>query len=75
MTECWRAELRTHGIRVMQVNPSEVQTPFGGRPPDLVPTNPTKLHAEDVAHLIESLLRLDDRGFVTDLTLWATNPR
>lgn len=29
MTECWRAELRQHNIRVLQVNPSEVQTSFG----------------------------------------------
>src|SRR6476620_3569516 len=28
MTECWRAELRKNNIRVMQVNPSEVQTNF-----------------------------------------------
>ncbi len=28
MTECWRAELRPHNVRVMLVNPSEVQTGF-----------------------------------------------
>ena len=28
MTECWRAELRPHNVRVTLVNPSEVQTPF-----------------------------------------------
>ena len=28
MTECWRAELRKHNIRVMLVNPSEVLTNF-----------------------------------------------
>ena len=35
LTECWRAELRKHNIRVMQINPSEVQTEFvaaSGRP-------------------------------------------
>jgi 3-oxoacyl-[acyl-carrier protein] reductase len=74
LTECWRAELRQHGIRVMQVNPSEVQTPFGGR--DMKrPENPTKLRAEDVAHVIRAMLELDDRGFVTEATLFATNPR
>jgi len=73
LTECWRAELRPHNVRVMQVNPSEVQTPFGGR--DMTQDlNPTKLHADDVAHLVISMLSLDDRGFVTDATLWATNP-
>ncbi len=29
MTECWRAELRKHNIRVFLVNPSEVITNFG----------------------------------------------
>lgn len=73
MTECWRTELRQHDVRVMQVDPSEVQTPFGGR--DLSKLDPTKLVAEDVAHVVVSLLELDDRGFVTDAMLWATNPR
>jgi len=73
LTECWRAELRPHGVRVMQVNPSEVQTPFGGR--DMSQLNPTKLLAEDVAHLVIAMLTLEDRGFVTDATLWATNPQ
>ena len=31
MTECWRAELRPHNVRVTLVNPSEVQTPFFGK--------------------------------------------
>ena len=28
MTECWKDELREHNIKVMLVNPSEVQTSF-----------------------------------------------
>jgi 3-oxoacyl-[acyl-carrier protein] reductase len=76
MTECWRAELRQDNIRVMQVNPSEVLTGFGddeasqGRA-----DNPSKLHAQDIAQLIASMLEIDDRGFVTDCTIWATNPK
>jgi 3-oxoacyl-[acyl-carrier protein] reductase len=73
LTECWRAELRPHGVRVMQINPSEVQTPFGGR--DMSNLNATKLVADDVAHLAVAMLTLEDRGFVTDATLWATNPQ
>lgn len=73
LTECWRAELRKSGVRVMQVNPSEVQTEFGGRGPR-TDYDPTRLRAEDCAHLIVSLVTLHDRGFVTDATLWATNP-
>jgi len=78
LTECWRAELRQHNIRVMQVNPSEVLTSFGegasSRSPSK-PDNPSKLHASDIAHLIVSMLEMEDRGFVTESTIWATNPK
>jgi 3-oxoacyl-[acyl-carrier protein] reductase len=78
LTECWRAELRQHNIRVMQVNPSEVLTSFGegasSRSPSR-PDNPSKLHASDIAHLIVSMLEIEDRGFVTESTIWATNPK
>lgn len=73
LTECWRAELRPHDVRVMQVDPSEVQTSFGGR--ERAKLEPSKLVAEDVAHLVVAMLTLPDRGFVTEATLWATNPR
>ena len=57
----------------MQVNPSEVQTGFGGRKrPEL---NPTKLQSSDVAQMIVDMLAMPDRGFITEATLWATNPK
>jgi 3-oxoacyl-[acyl-carrier protein] reductase len=76
MTECWRQELRKHNIRVMLINPSEVQTDFGvhaGRAPGK--PNATKLQAGEIAHTIKSLLTLNDVGFITEATLWATNPQ
>ena len=76
MTECWRAELRQHNIRVMQVNPSEVLTDFGTTTPQKErPDNPSKLHAPDIAELIVGMLELEDRGFITESTIWATNPQ
>jgi 3-oxoacyl-[acyl-carrier protein] reductase len=71
MTECWRAELRKHDIRVMQINPSEVQTEFfrGDRP-----MSERKLRASEIAHAALSMLEMDDRGFITELSVWATNP-
>ena len=78
LTECWRAELRQHNVRVMQVNPSEVLTTFGEGGSSVAPSrpdNPSKLHAQDIAHLIVSMLEMDDRGFVTESTIWATNPK
>jgi 3-oxoacyl-[acyl-carrier protein] reductase len=76
MTECWRAELRTHNIRVMQINPSEVQTSFGGtESKPTKPENPTTLVASDIGEVIASMLEVHDRGFVTESTVWATNPK
>lgn len=75
LTECWRAELRQHNIRVMQVNPSEVQTSFGSQASQPVkPQNASKLIAQDIAQVIVSMLEVEDRGFVTETTVWATNP-
>lgn len=76
MTECWREELRPHNIRVMMVHPSEVQTNFvvnSGRPKR--DFNPTKLEAQDIAHLMVSMLQMRDVGFVPEATVWSTNPR
>jgi len=78
MTECWRPERRQHNIRIMQVNPSEVLTSFGegqSSPKSARPDNPSKLHTSDIARLIVSMLEVEDRGFVTESTIWATNPR
>ena len=76
MTECWRAELRPHNVRVILINPSEVQTEFvvnSGR--DRREFNPTKLVGEDIAHAVVSSLEMNDRGFITELTVFATNPK
>ena len=76
MTECWRAELRQHNIRVMQINPSEVLTNFGATETSTAkPENPTKLTASDIGQAIVDMLEVPDRGFVTETTIWATNPK
>ena len=76
MTECWRAELRPHNIRVMQMNPSEVQTPFfSDNDKREKPVNETKLIAEDIAKAMCDMLSMDDRGFITETSVWATNPK
>jgi len=75
MTECWRAELRAHNIRVMLVNPSEVITEFAARSGYEQRDNPSKLRGEDIAHAVKAALEMDDRGFITELTVFATNPK
>jgi len=74
MTECWRAELRKYNVRVILVNPSEVLTAFGnseGKERDEVPN---KLRGVEIAHTIVSALEMDNRGFIPEVTIWATNP-
>jgi 3-oxoacyl-[acyl-carrier protein] reductase len=78
MTECWRAELRQHNIRVFLVNPSEVLTEFAataGLPGKQNQQNETKLHGEDLAHIVKAMLEMNDRGFTPELSIFATNPK
>ncbi len=76
MTECWRAELRPHNVRVILINPSEVLTNFAATAGfSQNDDNPTKLQAEDIAHVVKSALEMHDRGFTTELTVFATNPK
>jgi len=74
MTECWRAELRKHNIRVMLVNPSEVLTNFAATAGNVQKANETKLRGQEIASAVKAVLEMDDRGFTTELTVFATNP-
>tara|TARA_B100000945_G_scaffold302212_1_gene285634 strand:- start:641 stop:1345 length:705 start_codon:yes stop_codon:yes gene_type:complete len=74
LTQCWQAELRPYNIRVCQINPSEVTTAFG---------NPERLERDDVdnkltpreiSHAIISVIEMNNRGFINELNVWATNP-
>lgn len=74
LTESWRAELRKNNIRVMQVNPSEVQTNFFARAGSARATNPSKLESSDIASIICDMLEMNDRAMITEATVFATNP-
>jgi 3-oxoacyl-[acyl-carrier protein] reductase len=75
MTECWREELRRHNIRVTLVNPSEVQTNFGvAAGGQARQYNAKKLRAEEIARAIVGALQIDDRGFIPEFSVFATNP-
>src|SRR5580704_17397361 len=74
MTECWRAELRMHNIRVFLINPSEVITNFGAAAGFDQKDNPTKLRPEDIAHVVKAVLEMNDRGFTPELSVFASNP-
>ena len=74
MTECWRAELRPHDIRVMLVNPSEVQTPFFSKLGVQQEPSEKKLRPSEIADAIVGALEIDDRGFIPEFSVFATNP-
>ena len=74
MTECWRAELRKHNVRVMLVNPSEVITDFFINSGLTQKANDSKLRAEEIAGAVKAILEMDDRGFVPEISVFATNP-
>ena len=74
MTECWRAELGKYNVRVILVNPSEVKTAFGDPDGKEKEEVPNKLRGVEIAHTIVSALEMDNRGFIPEVTIWATNP-
>lgn len=74
LTECWRDELRPYNVRVMQVNPSAVPTAFNVADRTEKPLADNKLTPTEIAHAIKSMLEMDNRGFITELAVWATNP-
>ena len=75
LTECWRGELRKDNIRVILINPSEVTTAFGQSDRQEREEEPSKLTAREIAHTIKATLEMDDRGFIPEVTVWATNPK
>ena len=75
LTECWRAELRKHNIRVIQVNPSAVPTAFNVEDRTEKPIEDDKLTPTEIAHTIKACLEMDKRGFIPEVSVWATNPK
>lgn len=74
LTECWRGELRKHNVRVMQINPSAVPTAFNVEDRTEKELEPNKLTPTEIAHAVKSMLEMDNRGFIPELAVWATNP-
>ena len=74
MTQCWQAELRKFNIRVMLVNPSEVPTAFNESNRVEKKEEAKKLSAKEIADSIVAVLSMDNRGFIPELAVWATNP-
>jgi 3-oxoacyl-[acyl-carrier protein] reductase len=71
ISQCWQAELRPHGIRVICVCQSEVQTNCGGK---VGRNNPNKLYAEDIGETIMAALNMPRRALWPELAVFANNP-
>ena len=71
ISQCWQAELRPHGIRVISVCSSEVQINFGG---NVGCNNPNKLYAGDIGETIISALNMPRRALWPELAVFANNP-
>jgi 3-oxoacyl-[acyl-carrier protein] reductase len=74
MTQSWQAELRKHNIRVTLVNPSEVTTAFANEERIEKEEVSNKLNSQEIAETILSVLKMRDKGFIPEVTIWATNP-
>lgn len=74
LTQCWQGELRKDNIRVIQVNPSEVPTAFGVEDRNEKPLEENKLTPLEIAHTIKSVIEMDNRGYIPEVTVHATNP-
>jgi len=74
MTQAWQAELRKDNIRVMLINPSEVATAFGNQDRSEREADSNKLSSQEIAYAIKAALEMDDRGFIPEFSVWATNP-
>ena len=74
MTQCWQAELRKYNVRVILINPSEVATAIGSPQRVERKAPPNKLSSYEIAYAIKAALEMDDRGFIPELSVWATNP-
>lgn len=71
ISQCWQAELRPHGIRVVCICPSEVQTNWMGKTGR---NNPNKLYADDIAATIMAGLTLPRRVLWPEVAVFANNP-
>jgi 3-oxoacyl-[acyl-carrier protein] reductase len=74
MSQCWQDELRPFNVRVIQINPSEVTTAFNVADRTEKPVKENKLRPQEIADVVLGALKMDRRGFIPELTVFATNP-
>ena len=67
-------ELRPHNIRVTLLSPSGVPTAFNVEDRSEKPLKDGLLTPKELADAVVSVLEMDDRGFIPEVEVWATNP-
>ncbi|MFV8342400.1 3-ketoacyl-ACP reductase [Flavobacterium sp. XS2P39] len=74
LTESLMQEVRKHNIRVTALTPSTVATDMA-KELKLTDGNPDKvMQSEDMAELIIAQLKLNQRVFIKNSSIWSTNP-
>ncbi len=74
MSKSMMLDLRPHGVRVLTVCPGTVYTPFFDKVDQFNPVKERSLRAEDVAEMILHVVRLSDRGTISEFEIRAVNP-
>lgn len=74
MSQCWQAELRPFNVRVIQINPSEVPTAFSAEDRVERELTANKLRPKEIADVAIASLKMDRRGFIPEVSVFATNP-
>lgn len=70
----WQAELRRDNVRVFNINPSYVPTAFNQPERKERTLEDNKLTPKEIAHAVVACLEMDERGYIPELSVHATNP-
>ena len=74
MSKNWQQELRKFNIRVFNINPSAVPTAFNVEDRSERKEEANKLTSAEIAHVVIGVLQMDERGYIPELSVHATNP-
>lgn len=74
MSKSMMLDLRQYGVRVLTVCPGTVYTPFFDRIDGIDPDESRALDPDDVAEMIEHVVRMSDRGTVSEFEIRPVDP-